>query len=205
MELFVSIDPKAAATHSKVHELIRNRWSPRGFSGKEVSDDDLMSILEAARWAASSYNEQPWRFIVATRQDADAFQKLLSLAVAFNQSWAKSAPVLILMVTKKTFTHNRQPNRYAMHDAGAALAHIFLQATALGLHGHGMAGFDYDRARTELKIPDDYETAALVALGYLGSPEQLPEGLQKQELGPRTRKPLAELAFTTSWETPFPL
>jgi nitroreductase len=199
----LSSDVKAAASHPKVHELIRARWSPRAFADKDVPADDLASILDAARWAASSYNEQPWRFIVATRQAPEAYQKLLGLLVPFNQEWAKTAPVLILIVAKKTFSHNHQPNKYAMHDAGAALANLFLQATALGLHAHGMAGFDYDRARAELNIPDDYETAAFVALGYFGSADQLSEGMRKQELAQRTRKPLAELVFTTNWETPF--
>jgi nitroreductase len=201
----LNTDLKAATTHSKVHALIRSRWSPRAFSDKEVPAGDLAAILDAARWAASSYNEQPWRFIVATKQDPEAYQKLLGLLLPFNQAWAKTAPVLILMAAKKTFTHNHTPNKYALHDTGAALANLFLQATALGLHAHGMAGFDYDRARSELKIPDDYETAAFVALGYAGSPDQLPDAQKKSELGPRSRKPLSEIVFTTTWESPFPL
>jgi nitroreductase len=196
---------KTAVTHPKVHDLIRERWSPRAFSEQEVSTDDLTAVLEAGRWAASSFNEQPWRFIVATKQQPAAFQKLLSLLAPFNQDWAKSAPVLLLSVAKKTFTHNQEPNKYALHDAGAALANMALQATELGLHLHGMGGFDYDRARTELNIPDDYETGAFAALGYVGSPEQLPERFAKMEESPRQRKPLSEIAFTTSWGTPFPL
>lgn len=199
----MSTDPKAAAAHPKVHELIKARWSPRAFSEKEISTDDLASILDAGRWAASSYNEQPWRFIIASKSDPAAYQKLLSLLVSFNQNWAKSAPVLILMLAKKTFSHNQQVNRYGVHDAGAALANMFLQATALGIHGHGMAGFDYDRAKAELKIPDDFETAAFAAFGYVGSPDQLPDAVKQQELAPRQRKPLSELAFTTEWQTPF--
>ena len=199
----MSTDPKLAQSHPKVHELIRSRWSPRAFSDKEVAPDDLASILDAGRWAASSNNEQPWRFIVATKKDPAEYQKLLSLLVPFNQDWAKTAPVLILVIAKKTFSHNGQPNKYAVHDAGAALANMFLQATALGLRAHGMAGFDYDRARTELNIPDDYETAAFAAFGYLGSADQLPEKLQKQEMAPRQRKPLTDLAFSTTWHAPF--
>jgi nitroreductase len=170
-----------------------------------VSKDDLTAILEAGRWAASSYNEQPWRFIVATKQDPAAYQKLLSLLIPFNQDWAKSAPVLILTVAKKTFTNNQKPNRYALHDAGAALANMALQATELGLHIHGMGGFDYERARTELNIPEEYEIGAFAALGYSGSPDSLPESLAQMEVSPRQRKPLSEIAFTTSWETPFPV
>jgi nitroreductase len=186
-----------------VHELIRNRWSPRGFSEKPVSAEDLATILDAGHWAASSYNEQPWRFIVATNQDPDAYKKMLDILVPFNQSWAQSAPVLMLIAAKKTFSHNNSPNAYALHDAGAALATMALQATALGLHIHGMAGFDHDRARTELGIPADFDIAAFSALGYLGSPDNLPEGLKQQELAPRTRKPLADLVFTTTWQTPY--
>ncbi len=186
----------AQHTLPRVHELIQNRWSPRAFSEQSVSREDLAALFDAARWAASSYNEQPWRFIVATKQDPDAYQKLLSLLVPFNQNWAKTAPVLILMVAKKTFTQNGKPNSYALHDAGAALAQLALQATAMGLHAHGMAGFDHDRARTELQIPDDYDTAAFVALGYVDP---------GAEPTPRQRKPLSEIVFTTTWQTPFSL
>lgn len=180
----------------QVHELIQNRWSPRAFSDRQVSRENLRVIFDAAHWAASSYNEQPWRFIVATKENPDEYQKMLSLLVPFNQNWAKTAPALILMVAKKTFTHNSTPNTYAFHDAGAALAHLMLQTTALGLHAHGMAGFDRDRARTELNIPDDYEIAAFVALGYVDPAAQITT---------RQRKPLSELVFTTGWQTPFPL
>jgi nitroreductase len=188
-----------------VHELIRDRWSPRAFSKQPVSSEDLAAILDAGHWAASSYNEQPWRFIVAPKEQASDFQKLLGLLAPFNQSWAQSAAVLMLMVSKKTFSHNNSPNGYALHDAGAALATMALQATAMGLHIHGMGGFDHDRARTELGIPEDFAIAACAALGYLGSPDQLPDGARQQELAPRTRKPLSEIAFTAAWETPLPL
>lgn len=199
-------DQKAAASLPTVHELIRHRWSPRSFSEQEVTMADLCTVLDAARWAASSYNEQPWRFLVGRKQDPAAYQTMLGLLAPFNQAWAKSAPVLILIVAKKNFTHNNTPNAYAVHDAGAALAQLALQATALGLHVHGMAGFDRDKARTELKIPDDYEFAAFSALGYLGPAENLPAGqLRDQEVAPRTRKPLAELAFTGTFGSALPL
>lgn len=199
----MSTDIKAAEAHPKVHTLFKKRWSPRAFSDKPVAQDDLMSIIDAARWAASSTNEQPWRFIIATKDDAAAHAKLLSLLVPANQAWAQKAPVLILIATKKTFSHNQQPNRHSMHDAGAALAHIFLQATELGLHAHGMAGFDVQRAQSELGIPADFEPAAFVALGYLGSPDGLTEAQQKTEAGPRQRKPISEIAFTTNWQEPY--
>jgi nitroreductase len=143
--------------------------------------------------------------MVARKSDGEAYQKMLSVLVPFNQNWAKTAPVLIVMAAKRTFSHNHEPNRYAMHDAGAALAYLFLQATALGLHAHGMAGIDLDKARTALEIPGDYEVAAAAALGYLGAPEQLPESMRVGELARRTRKPLAELTFGANWGHPLAL
>jgi nitroreductase len=193
---------KIADTLPAVHALIRSRWSPRSFSDRQVSPEDLHTILEAARWAPSSYNEQPWRFLVATKSDVAAYQKLLGLLVEFNQQWARTAPVLIITAAKKTFAHNGKPNRHGMHDAGAALAYLMLQATALGLHAHGMAGFDHERARKELGIPDDYEVGAAVALGYVDAPEKLPEQYRAGETSPRQRKPLNEIVFGGQWEQP---
>jgi nitroreductase len=193
---------KLADTLPGVHDLIRTRWSPRAFSDREVSSEDLKTIFDAARWAASSNNEQPWRFLVARKSDGAAYDKILNILVPFNQAWAKSAPVLLIMAAKRTFSHNGTPNRYNIHDAGQALAHVFLQATALGLHAHGMAGFDYDRARMELGIPDDYDLGAAVALGYLGSPDQLDEKNRKSELAKRTRKPLNEIVFGAEFGKP---
>jgi nitroreductase len=196
---------KLADTLPSVHDLIRARWSPRAFSEREVSDADLKTIFEAARWAASSYNEQPWRFLVARKSDRAAYDKILNILVPFNQMWAISAPVLFIMAAKRTFSHDHAPNLYGVHDSGAALAQAFLQATALGLHAHGMAGFDRDRARTELGIPDDYDLGAAVALGYLGSPDQLPAQLRETELTPRTRKPLNEIVFGAEFGRPLQL
>lgn len=192
---------KLAPTGPGVHELISARWSPRSFSDREVSPDALKTLFEAAHWAASSYNEQPWRFLVATKSDPAAYQKLLSILVEFNQGWAKTAPVLFIMAAKKTFSQNGTPNRFALHDAGQALAHLFLQATALGLHAHGMAGVDEQKARAELHIPDDYEVGAAVALGYLGRPEDLPEQYRAGETAPRQRKPISEIVFGADWNS----
>jgi nitroreductase len=196
---------KFAETAPGVHDLIRKRWSPRSFSAREVSTQDLKTILEAARWAASSNNEQPWRFLVARKSDRAAYEKILSLLVPGNQAWAKTAPVLLIMAAKRTFSQNGAPNRYGLHDAGQALAHLFLQATALGLHAHGMAGFDAERARKELGIPDDYDLGAAVALGYLASPDQLPEKYRQSEISKRTRKPLSEIVFGANWNEPLQL
>ncbi len=186
----------------EVHDIFRARWSPRAFADRPVSDRDLKTVLEAARWAASSNNEQPWRFLVARKSDGDRFEKILSTLVPFNQSWAKSAPVLIITAVKRTFTQSGAENPHAKHDAGAALAHIALQATALGLHAHAMAGFDPAKARTELGIPDDYQPVAAVAVGYWGSPDDLPEPYRSRELGARERKPLKDLVFNGRWNEP---
>jgi nitroreductase len=192
---------KWADTNPAVHELIRARWSPRAFSDQAVSTADLETILEAGRWAASSYNEQPWRFLVARKSDP-AFKRFLDLLMPANQAWAKDAQVLIITAAKKTFSHNGSPNHYGMHDAGQAFANMMLQATALGLHMHGMGGFDHARARTELGIPDDCEVGAAAALGYRGSPDQLSEHYRKSEVAHRTRKPLQEIAFSGGWGNP---
>jgi nitroreductase len=182
------------------HDLIRRRWSPRAFSDKEVTPAELKKVFEAARWAASSSNEQPWRFLVGRRGD-ETYQKILAALVQFNQDWAKSAPVLILSVAKKTFTAKPSPNRHNLHDTGAASANLALQATADGLHTHSMAGFDAEQLRASFAIPSDYDIGAVTALGYFGDPATLPEHLLKQEVVPRQRKPLAEIVFS-EWEKP---
>jgi nitroreductase len=193
---------KLADTVTGVHPLIRSRWSPRSFSSREVSAHDLRTLLEAARWAASSYNEQPWRFLVATKSDPAAYQKMLNILVEFNQQWARTEPVLILTVAKKHFTHNNAPNHHALHDTGAALANLMLQAVSMGIYAHGMAGYDHERARKELNIPDDYELGAAVALGYPAPAEQLPESFRQGETAPRARKPLDQIVFGAGWNQP---
>jgi len=183
-----------------VQELIRQRWSPRAFSDKEVPAAELKTLFEAARWAASSSNEQPWRFLVGRRGD-ETYQKIFNALVPFNQSWANSAPVLVLSVAKKTFTEKGTPNRHALHDTGAATANLFLQATASGLHTHSMAGFDPEQARASFAIPSDYEIGVVTAIGYFGDPGSLPEHLHKIEVSPRQRKPVEEFVFS-DWEKP---
>jgi nitroreductase len=205
--IFETRPEKLADTSPRVHDLIRSRWSPRSFTDREISNEDLKTVLEAARWAASSFNEQPWRFLVAQKSDSAAFNKLLDLLVPFNQAWVKKASVLIIMAARKTFSQNATENYYALHDCGAACAHILLQATALGFQGHGMAGFDRVRAQRELNIPEGFVPAAAIALGYVGSPDdlQLDERYKQAERGKRVRKPLTDLAFGVSWEEPLAL
>lgn len=181
-----------------VHPLILNRRSPRAFDIKPVSREVLMSLFEAARWAPSSYNNQPWRFIYALKGNP-AYEQLLSTAVEFNQNWAKHAPVLLLSIAKKTFDFNNEPNVHAWHDVGMAMQNLAIQATNLGLVIHQMAGYDPAKARQILGIPDGYEPVALVAIGYPGDINQLPEELRKMEEAPRSRKPIEEFAFENHW------
>ena len=193
---------KPAPTDHQVHELIRERWSPRAFSDEAVEEPRLRSLLEAARWAASCFNEQPWRFIVARKQNATEFERLLSCLNEKNQRWAKGAAVLVLSAASKVFAHDGRPNRHALHDAGQAAAQLTLQATALGLVVHQMAGFSQDRARQLYGIPDDVEPVAAMAIGYPGDPDDLPEDLRDRELGGRSRKSQAEFVFEGTWGAP---
>jgi nitroreductase len=191
---------KHAPHTTGVHELIRSRWSPRIYSGKEVSSEELTRLFEAARWAASSSNEQPWRFIVGRKGD-ETYKKIFASLVEFNQMWVKTAPVLALSVAKKTFTSNGSPNPYNLHDTGAASAYLALQATADGLHIHSMAGLDREQVRASFAIPSDYEIGAAIAIGYFGNPDDLPERMRKNEVAPRERKPLEQFVFS-EWDKP---
>jgi nitroreductase len=185
---------------SGVEGLILRRWSPRSFADREVKVEDLRKMFEAAGWAASSYNEQPWRFFLGLRGD-ETYQRIFDALGEFNQMWAKSAPVLILSIAKKTFSHSGQPNRFGLHDTGAATAMLGLEATALGLHTHSMAGFDADKARASFNVPDDYDMGAVTAVGYLGDSSVLPEHQRAMEESPRSRKSLHEYVLA-GWEQP---
>ena len=174
----------------KVEDLIINRWSPRAMSGEPISNDELMSLFEAARWAPSSYNNQPWRFVYA-RRNTQYWDTFFNLMVEFNQSWAKNAAVLIVVVSHNTFESNNKPARTHSFDAGAAWQNLALQGTANGLVVHGMEGFDYDRAHKDLNIPDGYTVEAMVAVGKPGKTEDLPQDLQERE-APSDRKHIKE-------------
>ncbi len=192
---------KHGVTDAPVEDLILSRWSPRSFSDQPVSGTDLKTIFTAAAWAASSYNEQPWRFIVGRKGD-ETYKKLLDSLVPMNQAWAKSAPVLYATFGKKTFTKSGQPNAYGLHDTGAASATASLQAQVLGLHTHGMAGFDKETLRAFFGVPEDFEVGAMWALGYLGDPENVPDNFKLAETTPRDRKPLSGFVFR-GWDEPF--
>lgn len=194
---------KRGVTDAPVLDVILRRWSPRAFDAKTVSDSDLTTIFSAAAWAASSFNEQPWRFLVGRKGD-ETWTRIFNALTPANQGWTKAAPVLYVALANKNFSHNGSANRVAVHDVGAACATLSLQATALGLHTHGMAGFDPQVLRDSFGIPDDFDPISCWALGYLGDPETLPEKYRKSELEPRTRKPLEAFVFK-EWGQAFQL
>ena len=195
----IELMQKPAPSDYPVHELIRERWSPRAFADKPVPQDVLRSIFEAARWAPSSNNEQPWAYLIATKEDKDGFAKMLSVLVEFNVGWAKSAPVLALAVANLSFAKNNAPNRNAQYDTGAATALLSVEATAHGLAVHQMAGFDPEKARQVFGIPAGREAIAAIAIGYPGDPASLPQPLKDREMAPRTRKPIAEFVMAGHW------
>ena len=188
-----------APTHHQVHELIQHRWSPRAFSEQPVPADVLRSLFEAARWAPSSSNEQPWAFLVTTTGDKENHAKMLSTLVEFNQGWAKHAPVLAIAVSEMAFAKTGKPNRNAFYDTGAAVANLSAEATSRGLFVHQMAGFDPHKAIELFEIPSGWEPIAAFTIGYPGDPETLPETLRQRELAPRERKPLESFVKGGHW------
>ncbi len=194
----------AAPSDFPIHELIANRWSPRAFSEKPVAKETLLTILEAARWAASSYGVQPWSYIIATKDQPEEYEKLLNVLVPFNQGWANSAPVLLLSVAT-TVNAEGKPNSHAFHDVGAASALLSVEANAQGLQAHQMSGFDIEKAKEVFELPQGTEPVAAIAVGYVGDPETLPDFLKERELGARTRKPLSEIIFSGKFGTSSPL
>ena len=190
---------KPAPTHHPIHDLLRHRWSPRAFSDKPLSPDILRSLFEAARWAPSSNNEQPWAFLVATRDEPENHAKMLSTLVEFNQNWAKHAPVLAIAVSEMAFARTGKPNRNAFYDTGAAVAHLSVEATSQGLFMHQMAGFDPHKAIELFEIPNGWEPIAALVIGYPGDPDSLPETLREREIAPRERKPLSSFVMSGGW------
>lgn len=192
---------KYATTSVNVHELIVKRWSPRSFDpDKPVSRDDLLALLEAARWAPSCFNDQPWRYVVCDKSsDETSWQKAFALLAEKNQLWAKNAPVLMLAVATSKFNHNGSPSRWGMYDTGAASMALCLQAVALGLAVHQMGGYDNAKAREVFGIPDDCTPMAMMAVGHQGDVGLLADGFKDQETGPRNRAPLAERFYAGRW------
>ncbi len=170
-----------------------------------VEPDKLLSLFEAARWAAAASNEQPWAFFVASHQDSKNYEAMLSVLVDFNRSWANKAPVLILALAHTKFEKDGRPNRHAYYDLGQAAANLTLQATALGLTAHQMAGFNAEAARERFAVPDGWEPVSVIAVGYPGDPHSLTETLRQREIAPRQRKPLNQFVFSGSWGQPAPI
>ena len=196
---------RKASTDYPIHKLLAERWSPYGFEDRPVAQGDLHSLLEAARWAASSYNEQPWSFFIATKENPEEFARLLSCLVEGNQGWAKAAPVLVLGVVSLNFSRNNKDNRAAVHDLGLAAGNLLVEATARGLCVHQMIGILPDKAREVYQIPGHSEAWTAIAIGYKGDPAKLPDALKERDLAPRQRKPLSQFVFTGKWGQPSPL
>ena len=196
---------KKTSTDYPIHELHAERWSPYAFEDRLVPEADLRSLFEAARWAPSSYNEQPWSYIVATKDYPEQFQRLLSCLVDGNQIWAKAAPVLALGVVSLRFAHNAKDNRAAIHDLGLAAGNLLVEATARGLFVHQMIGILPNKARAIYGIPEHFEAWTALAIGYKGDPISLPDQLRERDLALRQRKPLKEFVFSGKWQNPSPL
>lgn len=177
-----------------IDENIAKRWSGRSYSDKPVEKDVLMSLFEAARWAASAFNEQPWQYVVGVKGDTN-YDKIFDVLVEFNQSWAKSAPVLILVTAKKQFAKNGNENIHSWYDTGQSMANLSIQATKFNLNVHQMGGFDQSKAETQIILDDNYEAVCVAAIGYRAEPESLPEGLREDEKAQQTRKSIDEVVL----------
>ena len=192
---------KPAMTRVKIHDLIQARWSPRAIApDKDVSHEDLIALLEAARWAPSCFNDQPWRYIVCVKsKDLTSWQHALTCLAEKNQKWAKNAPVLMLSVAMENFNHNGKPNRWAMYDTGAASVSLCFQATALGLVVHQMGGFDAEKARELFILPADCTPMSMIAVGYQAEIDVLDDDFKVAELAERTRAPLDQRFYFGQW------
>ena len=205
MDKFIQIikESKKVKTSHQINEMSLFRWSPRSFENKIIGKEKLMAILETARWSASAFNEQPWRFIIGLNGD-ETFAKIMDTLVEFNQSWAKNASALVLNIYKANFTHNNKPNITAAYDLGQAVGSYCLEVVNQGLVAHQMSGFDIDKAQTTFKLGDDFICMSITAIGHLAKPDNLPEDLFKIELQNRMRKPMDKLVFTDEVDkTPF--
>ena len=196
---------KRASTDYPIHELLARRWSPYAFQDRPVPEADLLSMFEAARWAVSSFNEQTWTYIVATKEQPEQFQQVLSCLVEFNQAWAQAAPVLALGIASLTFARNGQVNRAAVHDLGLAAGNLLVEATARGLSVHQMLGIYPDKAREIFDIPEGCEAWTAIAMGYREDPTALPDVLKEREHMPIQRKPLSQFVVSGKWGSPSPL
>ncbi len=195
---------KPAITQVAIDETIANRWSGRAYdASKTVSQQQIIALLEAARWAPSCFGDQPWRFIVWDKStDAAGWQQAFDCIVPGNQSWVKDSSVLVLVAADSLFNHNGKPNRWGQYDTGAAAQNLCLQAESLGLMAHQMGGFDPARAREVFKVPEQFELMAMISVGYPADEKTLEGEVLSRETSPRSRRALGELFFTGSWGVP---
>lgn len=196
----VAVEENEAAEYC-LHPLLAQRRSLRAFSSRPVEPEILGTLLEAARWAPSSFNEQPWSFLLTTQPNKPDFDLLLGCLLEFNR-WAQHAPVLLLSVARLTFASNGAPNAHALHDVGQAIANLTFQANSCGLTVCQMAGFDVQKARHAFSIPPDHEPVSVSAIGYPGDPARLSEKLRQKELTPPKRKPFEDFVFESRWGRP---
>ncbi len=193
---------KRASPDYPIHDLIADRWSPVSFADKPVAAEDLRSLFEAVRWAPSSYNAQPWRYIVASAADTGSFRIALDCLVEGNRVWARYAPVLAFAVYRERFEHNDKPNRAAQHDIGLASENLCIEATARGLHVHQMIGFEPDRVCAAYGVPEGFSPLTALAIGYAGTREELPEEVRKRDHAQRERNPIDTFVFARRWGEP---
>jgi nitroreductase len=193
---------KPAPADHPILDIIRERWSPRAFDDRPVDRSDLLSLFEAARWAPSSGNEQPWRFVIAEKhRDPAAFDRLIGSLNETNQVWAKLAPLAGYTVAARTYQRTGRPNRHAWHDVGLSMCMLLVEATSRGLFVHQMAGYDAQKAREACGIPDGLDPVAAFVIGYPGPIERLDERNRARELAPRVRRPIRESVFVGGWGT----
>lgn len=187
---------KPADTNYPILDILKKRWSPRSFSDQALTPAQIKPLFEAARWAASSFNEQPWRFVIATKDDWTHYERILSCLVEKNQAWAKTAPLIGISIAKENFTKNDGENRCCEHDIGLAIGNLTAQATSMDLFVHEMAGIDQEKAKTTFNIPDGYHAFAGFAIGHVGKPEDLAEDwMVEAEKADRERKAFGEFIF----------
>jgi nitroreductase len=193
---------KPAPVDHPIEESLRRRWSPRAYAPKVVERERLLQLFEAARWAPSSNNEQPWRYVIATADDPELLDAARSVLSPGN-AWATRVPILVCVIARTTWSKDNTPNRHGVYDTGQATGHLLVEATALGIFCHQMAGFDVEKARAVFQVPDGHEPVAMMAIGYSGDPSTLEERRRQQEFAPRTRRPISEFVFSGRFGAPF--
>ncbi len=189
------MNKKDARTTYPIHELLKQRWSPRAFAAKPVEKETLRSLFEAARWSPSSYNQQPWRFVIGQNGD-ESYKKIMDSLVEFNQKWASTAPVLVAVIGRTINNNGEGKNKVYQYDAGQSVAHLSIEAMYHGLYVHQMGGFDPQKIVAHFSVPGEYHPLTVLAIGHLGDPEQLEGGMKKSELAERSRFDFDDFVFS---------